>query len=106
VVAVSFVDHADGSLDGGVSVDHNTGIGILVDLSSLLTSSGSNIVSDNTDDGMVVNDLSVLKLAAMDTIAGNGRFNLECDNASLVVGDISTIRNVDCTRVHLARRVR
>jgi hypothetical protein len=103
---IAIVDHADGSLDGGVNVDHNTGIGVLVDLSSLLTSSGSNAVTSNTDDGIVVNDLSVLKFAVIDTIAGNGRINLECDNASLVVGDISSIRNVDCTRVHLARRVR
>jgi len=43
-----------------------------------------------------VNDLSIIKFAANDTVTGNGKFALECANGSLVVGDISTYKPKKC----------
>ncbi len=45
---------------------------------------------------MIVNTLSVLKFAANDTINGNGKLALECNNGSLVAGDVSTYMPKKC----------
>ena len=44
----------------------------------------------------MLNTLSVLKFAANDTITGNGKLALECNNGSLVVGDVSTYKPKKC----------
>ena len=93
---IEVTDHSDAYLDGGIDVSGNTGTGVLVDLSSLLNSLGGNTITNNTDDGIVVNTLSVLKFAANDTITGNGRLALECNNGSLVSGDVSTYKPKKC----------
>jgi hypothetical protein len=93
---IEITDHSDGYIDGGIDISGNTGAGVLVDLSSLLNSLGGNTINNNTDDGVIVNDLSVLKFAANDTITGNGKLALECDNGSLVVGDVSTYKPKKC----------
>jgi hypothetical protein len=93
---IEITDHSDAYLDGGIDISGNTGTGVLVDLSSLLNSLGGNTINNNTDDGIVVNTLSVLKFAANDTIAGNGKLALECDNGSLVVGDVTTYKPKKC----------
>jgi hypothetical protein len=93
---IEITDHSDAYLDGGIDVSGNTGAGVLVDLSSLLNSLGGNTINNNTDDGVIVNTLSVLKFAADDTITGNGKQALECDNGSLVVGDVSTYKPKKC----------
>ena len=100
---IEITDHSDAYLDGGVVISGNTGTGVLVDLSSLLNSLGGNTVNNNTGDGIEVNNLSVLKFAGIDTVTGNADRSLECDNESLVVGDISSLRRVRCSRNHLAR---
>lgn len=64
-----------------------------------------NTISNNTDDGVIVNDLSVLNFAANDIITGNAKLALECDNGSLVVGDVSTHRPPRCGPDHLARPI-
>lgn len=93
---IEVTDHSDAYLDGGIDVSGNTGVGVLVDLSSLLNSVGGNTINNNTDDGVVVNTLSVLKFAANDTITGNGKLALECDNGSLVAGDVTTYKPKKC----------
>jgi len=93
---IEVTDHSDAYIDGGIDISGNTGTGILVDLSSLLNSLGGNSISNNTDDGIVVNTLSVLKFAANDTITGNGKLALECNNGSLVSGDVSTYKPKKC----------
>jgi hypothetical protein len=93
---MEITDHSDAYIDGGIDVSGNTGVGILVDLSSLLNSLGGNTINNNTDDGIVLNTLSVLKFAANDTITGNGNLALECNNGSLVVGDVSTYTPKKC----------
>jgi hypothetical protein len=103
---IELTDHSDAYIDGGIDISGNTGIGVLIDLSSLLNSLGGNTINNNTDDGVVVNDLSVLKFAAIDTITGNGKLSLECDNESLVVGDISTLKKVSCNKTHLAKKIK
>jgi len=93
---IEVVEHSDASLDGGLDISSNTGIGVLVDQSSSLTSLGGNTINNNTDDGMVVNTLSVIKFNANDTITGNGKLALECNNGSLVSGDITTYKPKKC----------
>jgi hypothetical protein len=93
---IEITDHSDGYLDGGIDVSGNTGVGVLVDLSSLLNSLGGNTINNNTDDGIVLNTMSVLKFAANDTITGNGKLALECNNNSMVSGDISTYKPKKC----------
>jgi len=93
---IEITDHSDGYLDGGIDVSGNTGVGVLVDLSSLLNSLGGNTINNNTDDGIVLNTMSVLKFAANDTITGNGNLALECNNNSMVSGDISTYKPKKC----------
>lgn len=93
---IEITDHSDGYLDGGIDVSGNTGAGVLVDLSSLLNSLGGNTINNNTDDGIVLNTMSVLKFAANDTITGNGKLALECNNNSMVSGDISTYKPKKC----------
>ena len=93
---IEITDHSDAYLDGGIDVSGNTGVGVLVDLSSLLNSLGGNTINNNTDDGIVLNTLSVLKFAANDTITGNGKLALECNNNSMVSGDISTYKPKKC----------
>jgi hypothetical protein len=93
---IEITDHSDAYLDGGIDISGNTGTGVLVDLSSLLNSLGGNTINNNTDDGIVVNTLSVVKFAANDTITGNGKLALECDNGSLVVGDVTTYKPKKC----------
>jgi hypothetical protein len=93
---IEVTDHSDAYLDGGIDISGNTGAGVLVDLSSLLNSLGGNTINNNTDDGIVLNTLSVLKFAANDTITGNGKLALECNNNSMVSGDISTYKPKKC----------
>jgi len=93
---IEITDHSDAYIDGGIDISGNTGTGVLVDLSSLLNSLGGNTITNNTDDGIVLNTLSVLKFAANDTITGNGKLALECNNGSLVVGDVSTYKPKKC----------
>lgn len=93
---IEITDHSDAYLDGGIDISGNTGAGVLVDLSSLLNSLGGNTINNNTDDGIVLNTLSVLKFAANDTITGNGKLALECNNGSLVSGDVSTYKPKKC----------
>jgi hypothetical protein len=93
---IEITDHSDAYLDGGIDISGNTGAGVLVDLSSLLNSLGGNTINNNTDDGIVLNTMSVLKFAANDTITGNGKLALECNNGSLVSGDVSTYKPKKC----------
>jgi len=93
---IEITDHSDAYLDGGIDISGNTGAGVLVDLSSLLNSLGGNTINNNTDDGIVLNTMSVLKFAANDTITGNGKLALECNNNSMVSGDVSTYKPKKC----------
>lgn len=103
---IEITDHSDAYIDGGIDISGNTGTGILVDLSSLLNSLGGNTINNNTADGIQVNNLSVFKFEATDTITGNTDKSLVCDNESLVVGDISTLTKVSCSRNHLAKKTK
>lgn len=103
---IEITDKSDAYLDGGISISGNTGTGVLVDLSSLLNSLGGNTINNNTEHGIEVNNLSVLKFAAIDTITGNTDKSLVCDNESLVVGDISSLKKVSCSRNHLSKKTK
>lgn len=94
---IEFTDHSDGYLDGGIIISGNTGVGVLVDLSSVLNSLGGNTISNNTGDALVLNTLSVLKFALPDTITATpGNLALNCNNGSLVVGDVSPYTPKKC----------
>src|SRR5215467_6203210 len=93
---IEITDHSDAYIDGGIDISGNTGNGVLIDLSSTFNSLGGNTINNNTGDGILLNTLSTLKFAANDTITGNGNLALECNNNSMVSGDISTYKPKKC----------
>jgi hypothetical protein len=89
--------HAELELDGAVQVSGNNGAGILVDQHSAFTSNGGNTISNNAGDALIVNALSTLNFVAADTITATGaNLALNCNNSSLVTGDISTYKPKKC----------
>jgi hypothetical protein len=89
--------HSELALDGAVQVSGNTGVGVLVDQHSAFTSNGGNTISNNSGDGLIVNALSTLDFVASDTITATGvNLALNCNNGSLVTGDISTYKPKKC----------
>lgn len=89
--------HSELELDGGVQISGNNGAGVLVDQHSAFTSNGGNTISNNNGDALIVNALSTLNLVAPDTITATGaNLALNCNNGSLVTGDISTLKNKKC----------
>jgi hypothetical protein len=89
--------HSELDLDGGVQISGNTGAGVLVDQHSAFASSGGNTISNNTGDGLIVNALSTLDFVAPDTITATaGNLALNCNNGSMVTGDVSTYKPKKC----------
>lgn len=89
--------HGELDLDGGVQVTGNHGVGVTIDQSSTYASNGGNTISGNTGDGLIVNALSTLNFVAPDTITATaGNLALNCNNGSLVTGDISTYKPKKC----------
>jgi hypothetical protein len=89
--------HSELELDGAVQISGNGGAGILVDQHSAYTSNGGNTISNNTGDALIVNALSTLNFVAPDTITATGaNLALNCNNGSLVTGDISTYKPKKC----------
>jgi hypothetical protein len=89
--------HSELELDGAVQISGNNGTGILVDQHSAYTSNGGNTISNNAGDGLIVNALSTLNLVAPDTVTATGaNLALNCNNGSLVTGDISTYKPKKC----------
>jgi len=89
--------HSELELDGAVQISGNNGTGILIDQHSAYTSNGGNTISNNAGDALVVNALSTLNLVAPDTITATGaNLALNCNNGSLVTGDISALKNKKC----------
>jgi len=85
------------NLDGGVQISGNQGVGVLVDQHSAFASNGGNTISGNTGDGLIVNALSTLDFLAPDTITATANnLALNCNNGSLVTGDISTYKPKKC----------
>jgi hypothetical protein len=89
--------HSELELDGAVQISGNNGAGVLVDQHSAYTSNGGNTISNNAGDALIVNALSTLNLVAPDSITATGaNLTLNCNNASLVTGDISTYKPKKC----------
>jgi hypothetical protein len=89
--------HSELELDGAVQISGNGGAGILVDQHSAYTSNGGNTISNITGDALIVNALSTLDFVAPDTITATGaNLALNCNNGSLVTGDISTYKPKKC----------
>lgn len=89
--------HSELDLDGAVQITGNQGAGVLVDQHSAFASAGGNTISGNTGDGLIVNALSTLDFLAPDTITATANnLALNCNNGSLVTGDISTYKPKKC----------
>ena len=89
--------HGELDLDGGVQITGNQGVGVTIDQASTYASNGGNTISGNTGDGLIVNALSALNFLAPDTITATaGNLALNCNNGSLVTGDISTYKPKKC----------
>jgi hypothetical protein len=94
---IRIATHSELELDGAVQISGNTGAGILVDQQSAFTSNGGNTISNNAGDALIVNTLSTLNLVAPDTITVTGaNLALNCNNGSLVTGDISIYKAKKC----------
>jgi hypothetical protein len=94
---VQVTTHGELDMDGGVQITGNQGVGVLIDQSSTYASNGGNTISGNTGDGLIVNALSTLNFVAPDIITATvGNLALNCNNGSMVTGDISTYKPRKC----------
>lgn len=93
------VENSDMFIDGAMDVSSNSSNGIFVDESSVLSSLGGNTVNNNGGDGFLVEDLAIAHFFGKDTATGNARFSLECDDTSLVEGDVSNLTHTHCSRI-------
>lgn len=94
---IRIATHSELELNGAVQISGNNGVGILIDQHSAFTSNGGNTISNNAGDALIVNALSTLNLVAPDTITATGaNLALNCNNGSLVTGDISALKNKKC----------
>lgn len=94
---IQIATHSELDLDGGVQISGNGGTGVLIDQASVFASSGGNSISGNTGDALIVNALSALNFVAPDTISATANnLALNCNNGSLVTGDISTYKPKKC----------
>lgn len=94
---IQITTNAELALDGGVQISGNTGVGISIDQHSAFASTGGNMISNNSGDALIVNALSTLDFGAPDTITATaGNLALNCNNGSLVTGDISTYKPKKC----------
>lgn len=92
---LQIIEHSTGVL-GNTTVSTNTGTGILVDQGSSLTSGGDTI-ANNTGDGLILNSLSALKFLSNDVMtASPGNLTLNCNNGSIVDGDVSIYKPKKC----------
>ena len=80
----------------GVDVSNNIGTGVLVDQGSSL-SLGGDTIANNTGDGLILNTLSTLKFFSNDVMtASAGNLTLNCNNGSMVDGDVSIYKPKKC----------
>ncbi|HJT53621.1 MAG TPA: right-handed parallel beta-helix repeat-containing protein [Candidatus Angelobacter sp.] len=94
---IQITTHSELDLDGGVQISGNSGPGVLIDQASAFASGGGNTISGNTGDALIVNALSTLNFVAPDTITATGNsLALNCNNGSLVTGDISIYKPKRC----------
>jgi hypothetical protein len=94
---IQVTTHSELDLDSAVVVSGNTGIGVLIDQGSTMGSGGGNTITNNTGDALIVNALSALNFVAPDTItASAGNLALNCNNGSMVTGDISAFKPKKC----------
>jgi len=92
---VDIIEHSSATF-GNTTVSHNSGTGVLVDQGSSLSTGGDTIAS-NTGDGLVLNTLSSLNFLTPDTITPSvGNLALNCNNGSMVEGDVSTYKPKKC----------
>jgi hypothetical protein len=102
VDAIDVARNAHVFLAGGVDISANTQGGIFVLDGAVLTSFGSNTINNNGVDGVLLKGSAVAHWLTPDTITGNARFSLHCDNTSLVEADVSGLAHVKCG--HIAPR--
>lgn len=92
---LQITEHSMGIL-GSSDISNNTGAGILVEQGSSL-STGGDTIANNTGDGLILNTLSSLKFFTADTITASvGNLALNCNNGSIVDGDVSTYKPKKC----------
>lgn len=93
------VEHSDLTL-AGAKISGNTGPGITADESSTVNVSANTVIGGNSEDGVRFAIQSNGGFFQPITIAGNGGASIACDITSVVFGDFTGIKNVDCS--HLA----
>lgn len=92
---VQILEHSMGAF-GGSEISGNTGTGVLVDQGSSL-STGGDTIANNTGDDLILNTLSSLKFFKDDIItASPGNLTLNCNNGSIVDGDVSIYKPKKC----------
>jgi hypothetical protein len=88
-----------GAYVGNSTITNNTGPGILASTNATLSLNAGNTVSGNSEDGVRVERLSVGRLLGAGAYASNADADFECDTTSLVVGDVSGVADVRCSRI-------
>lgn len=96
---IEIVENSDGFLDGAADVSGNLATGIFVDESSVFSSLGGNTVNNNAGDGFLINNLAIAHFFAADTATGNTLNGLECDDTSIVIGNVSGLGKLKCAKL-------
>lgn len=92
---VQITEHSAGVF-GNSTISSNTGTGVLVEQGSSLTTGGDTI-ANNTGDGLILNTLSALKFFSNDVMtASPGNLTLNCNNGSIVDGDVTIYKPKKC----------
>ena len=92
---VQITEHSAGVF-GNATISTNTGTGVLVEQGSTLTTGGDTI-ANNTGDGLILNTLSALKFLSNDVMtASPGNLTLNCNNGSIVDGDVTIYKPKKC----------
>ena len=92
---VQITEHSAGVF-GNATISNNTGTGVLVEQGSSLTTGGDTI-ANNTGDGLILNTLSALKFFSNDVMtASPGNLTLNCNNGSIVDGDVTIYKPKKC----------
>jgi len=87
-------ENSDISIDGGMAISGNTGAGVQAELGGVLVSTGGNTITGSGADGVLVRRMGIARFFNADTIN-----SLTCDNTALVIGNLSAVANVRCSKI-------
>ena len=83
---------------GGNQISNNLGPGIAARFNGAIVL-GDSVVTNNTEQGLLLIRQSVGLVETGASISGNGAANAFCDSTSLLAGELTGVTNIDCSKV-------